>query len=554
MAVIAARYRLPSGRAVGGASPGGLDVAISDRLRDAMDRRRFINTAWTTATAATAMALIPGDDLFAKAIGADPFTLGVASGDPTPTGAVLWTRLAPDPLFGGGMKDQTVRVGWRVARDEAMRDVVASGKAMATPALAHSVHVEVEGLTPGRDYFYQFDYRQDESPVGHFRTAPSAAERLKKLEFAVLTCQAWQDGFYTVLRDVAAQDLDVVFHLGDYLYEYDPRTNKRGVVLPDRFAGETASLTRYRDQHALYKTDPDLQLAHKNHAFVVIWDDHEVQNDYSGKFPEYDNMPLDVFLARRANAYQAYYEHMPLRLPPKGANNRLKIYRSLQFGDLAEFVMLDTRQYRSDNPCGDGESLRCDAAYDYRVQMLGTAQEQWLSRQLFAKRARWTFVTQGLLMAELDHDIGPGKRFWNDAWDGFPSARDRVFRDIQASGARNPVVLTGDWHSTFVNDLKLRFKDQNAPVLATEFVTPAITSGGDGTPYGPYYGPMIPTNPHIKYYEGDKRGYFRMTLTPAMLHARLRFASKVEAPDGTVSLAERFVVLDGQPGAVRDGA
>lgn len=529
-------------------------MSLMNRLRGEMDRRRFVNAAWTTATAATALALLPGDDLFAASLGADPFTLGIASGDPTPEGVVLWTRLAPDPLNGGGMGDRAVPVGWRVATDRAMRDVVRTGKALAIPALAHSVHVEVEGLQPGREYFYQFDYRQEESRIGRFRTAPAANAALKELNFAVVTCQNWTDGYYTVLRDVAEQELDVVFHLGDYLYEYDPRKNVRGITLSDRFAGETSTLERYRDQHALYKTDKDLQKAHRAHAFVVIWDDHEVQNDYSGKHPEYDNMPLDAFLARRSNAYQAYYEHMPLRLAPKGPDNALRIHRSLRFGDLAEFMMLDTRQHRSDNPCGDGESPRCDAAYDYRVQMLGKQQELWLQRRLFETRARWNFVTQGLLVAELDHVVGEGTRYWNDAWDGFPGARDRMLKAVKASGAQNPIVLTGDWHSTFVNDLKLDFKSERSPVLATEFVTPAITSGGDGTPYGPYYGPMIPENPHIKYYEGDKRGYFRMKLTPALLQADLRFASKVEIPDGVVRHAERFVVEDGVPGAKRQSA
>ena len=519
-------------------------MSIENRLRNALDRRRFIDTAWKTAAGATALALLPGDDLFAAPLGADPFSLGVASGDPTPDGGVLWTRLAPDPLNGGGMPDKAVSVGWRLARDARMRDVVRSGRAMALPQLAHSVHVDLGGLKPGRDYFYQFDYRQEESPVGRFRTAPAPDAALKELNFAILTCQNWKDGYYTVIRDAAEQDLDVVFHLGDYLYEYDPRENVRGVILSERFAGETATLARYRDQHALYKTDKDLQRAHRNHPFVVIWDDHEVQNDYSGRFPEYDNMPLDVFLARRAAAYQAYYEHMPLRLPPRGPNNALKIHRTLRYGDLAEFIMLDTRQYRTDNPCGDGESDRCEAAYDFRQQMLGAKQERWLQRQLFDKPTQWTFITQGVLVAELDHVVGDGTRFWNDAWDGWPAARDRLMRSIQASKVRNPVVLTGDWHSTFVNDLKLDFKRPGAPTLATEFVTPAITSGGDGTPYGPYYGPMIPENPHIKYYEGDKRGYFRMKLTPAMLRADLRFANKVEIPNGIVTHAERFFVED----------
>lgn len=525
-------------------------MSLNNRLRDAIDRRRFLNATWSVAAGATALALVPGDDASARTLGADPFTLGVAAGDPTPTGAVLWTRLAPDPLNGGGMPNIPLPVRWRVALDPAMRRVVRSGVALALPDLAHSVHVEVEGLQPGRDYFYQFDFLREETRVGRFRTAPSPFSSPKRLDFAVVTCQNWTDGYYTVLRDVAEQDLDVVFHLGDYLYEYDPRKNKRGVILPDTFAGETQTLRRYRDQHALYKTDPDLQRAHARHAMVVIWDDHEVQNDYSGRFPEYDNQPLDVFLKRRAAAYQAYYEHMPLRRPPMGRDRELRIYRSLSYGDLAEFVMLDTRQYRTDNPCGDGESDRCAAALDPRATMLGFEQERWLQTQLLTKRKRWTFVTQGVLVAELDHDTTAATRYWNDAWDGWPAARTRMLETIRGARVSNPVVLTGDWHSTFVNDLKRDFKNPRSETIATEFVTPAITSGGDGTPYGPYYGPMIPANPHIKYYEGDKRGYFRMTLTPAMLQADLRFASKVEVPNGTVSSVARFVVLNGQPGAV----
>ncbi|GLK54767.1 alkaline phosphatase D [Methylopila capsulata] len=526
-------------------------MSLEKRLLHGVDRRRFLNATWATALGATALALVPGDDVFAEpSLGADPFTLGVASGDPKPDGAVLWTRLAPDPLNGGGLTQPYLPVRWRVATDSSLRNVVQSGIALAHASLAHSVHVEVQGLLPNRVYFYQFDYRAEQSRVGRFRTAPDASLPLASLDFALLTCQAWHDGYYTVLNDVADQDLDVVFHLGDYLYEYDPRKNVRGVTLSDRFAGETVTLERYRDQHALYKTDPHLQRLHARHPMVVIWDDHEVQNDYSGRFPEYMNMPLDVFLKRRSAAYQAYYEHMPLRRPPTSATNNLLIYRSLSFGDLAEFVMLDTRQHRSDNPCGDGESQRCAAALEPGATMLGVNQERWVNQRLANGKRRWTFLTQGPLMAELDHDVGAGTRYWNDAWDGYPAARDRLFKAIADGGVRNPVVFTGDWHSTFVNDLHRDFKRPGRTPLATEFVTPAITSGGDRTPYGPYYGPMIPANPHIRYYEGDKRGYFRMSLTHERLKADLRFASRVETPRGSVDTVASFVVADGQPGAL----
>lgn len=517
-----------------------------------MHRRRFLDLSWKGVGAAMAVALVPGDDLFAARLGTDPFTLGVASGDPTPDGAVLWTRLAPDPLVGGGMPSKAVKVGWRVASDAKMRNVVQSGVARAAPELAHSVHVEVAGLQPGRDYFYQFSYgAAEESTVGHFRTAPKALTRLDALDFAVVTCQKWNDGFYTVLRDVAESDLDAVFHCGDYLYEYSPLENRRGVTLdPERFTGETVTLERFRDQYALYKLDRDLQAAHAAHPFIVIWDDHEVQNDYSGKHPEYDNMPVRDLLARRANAYQAFYEHMPIRRTPQQPRNDLKIYRRLRYGDLASFVMLDDRQYRSENPCGDGESERCATAFDPAITMLGAQQEKWFAEAMDKANTEWTFIVQQLLVAQLDHDQGLHKqRFWNDAWDGYPGARERLLKTIQGSKAKNPVILTGDWHSTFVNDVKLDFDNRYSPVMATEFVTPAITSGGDDEPYGPYYAPMIPYNQHIRYYDGDRRGHFRMKLTRDELTAELRFVNKVEAKDGKPYRAARFTVESGRAGA-----
>jgi alkaline phosphatase D len=311
------------------------------------------------------------------------------------------------------------------------------------------------------------------------------------------------------------------------------------------------TLARYRDQYALYKMDADLQAAHHAHPFVVIWDDHEVQNDYSGRNPEYDQAPPKEFVMRRAAAYQAFYEHMPIRAKPQvDKNNHLRIYRSLRYGRSAEFIMLDDRQYRSENPCGDGESARCEGAFDPKVTMLGAGQEAWLQKTLQKSDAEWTFIAQQLLVAELEHDPSPTvDRFWNDAWDGYPGARDRLLGAIVDTKVRNPVILTGDWHSTFVNDIKRDFASDYSKLVATEFVTPAITSGGDGTPYGPYYAPMIPYNQHIRYYDGDRRGYFLMKLVRDRLEAELRMVTKVETPDGTPYKAARFVVESGRPGA-----
>ena len=515
-----------------------------------IDRRRFLRYTWQGVGASLALALVPGNRLFAgQQPGTNPFTLGVASGDPTPDGIVLWTRLAPDPADPGAMGQAPVRVGWRVATDDGMRRVVSRGSAIAFPELAHSVHVEVEGLQAGRDYFYQFDVGDEESAIGHFRTAPPEDATVDRLRFTFVTCQDWPSGYYTAYRDMLQHDLDVVLHLGDYTYEYFIGGTPRAGGVPAGFEEETVDLRTYRLRHTLYKLDPDLQAAHARFPFVVIWDDHEVANDYSGVFPE--SAPTSPeFLARRAAAYQAYYEHMPIRASlARHPGRELRIYRRLAWGRLAEITMLDDRQYRSDNPCGDGEAPRCEAALTGNYTMLGREQERWVARGFERSDARWNIVGQQLLLAELDHIDTFPQRFWNDAWDGYPLARQRLLNEVVQSRLKNPVFLTGDWHSTFVNDLKLDFKDPGAPTIATEFVTPAITTGGDGTPYGPYYGPMIPFNPHIKYYEGDRRGYFKATVTPGSMRLDLRFVTSVEDPGGTGYTERSFVVESGVPGA-----
>lgn len=477
-----------------------------------------------------------------------PFSLGVASGDPLPNGVVLWTRLAPDPLNGGGMPGANVPVQWLVARDENMRQVVRSGTAMATPEFAHSVHVEVEGLQPDRWYWYQFRVENEVSQVGRTRTAPTPGASLNQLNFAFVTCQKWEDGFYCAYRRLAEEELDLVFHLGDYIYEYGINSsNTRNIALPEQFRQETKTLEQYRLRYALYKSDPDLQKAHALFPFVVTWDDHEVDNDYTDAISE-NNDPVADFLQRRAAAYQAYYEHLPLRRfsVPRGANMRL--YRRLTFGDLAQFSVLDTRQYRSDQPCGDGETPRCKAALDPAKTMTGDRQERWLFDGLDRSQTRWNVIAQQVLMAQLDHQVGAGEIFWNDSWDGYPLARKRVLSYIAQRKISNPVVITGDWHSTFVNDLKLDFKDSNSPTVAAEFVTPSLTTNGDQIVYGPYYGPFIPENPHIKFFDGDRRGYFRVNLNRERWQTDLRIVTTVSRPDASVYTFASFVVENGCPG------
>lgn len=481
-----------------------------------------------------------------------PFSLGVASGDPRPNGFTLWTRLAPDPLNGGGMPQQNVPVQWQIAADENMRQVVRVGSAIATPELAHSVHVSLHDLEPGRWYWYQFKVSNEVSPIGRTRTTPARGDFLNQLNFAFCSCQKWDDGYFSAYRRMAEEDLDVVFHLGDYIYEngIDSRGGVRNVPLPKQFEEETVTLDRYRLQYALYKTDPDLQKAHALFPFVVTWDDHEVDNDYTDLISQ-DNDPVKEFRRRRAAAYQAYYEHMPLRQfsLPQGPDARL--YRRLIFGELAQFSVLDTRQYRSDHPCGDGETPRCDAALDPSKTVLGAEQERWLFGNLDRAETRWNVIPQQVLMAELDHKSGPGEILWNDSWDGYPLARNRLLSHIANRKTANPVVITGDWHSTFVNDLKLDFKNPKSPTIATEFVVTAISTGGDNNGYDDYYGPKIAENPHIKFFDGDRRGYFRVNLNRKRWQTDLRIVTTVSRPDAPVHTFASFVVEDGRPGAQR---
>jgi alkaline phosphatase D len=521
-----------------------------EQLRaSAMRRRQFL----IGAGAVTGFAIA---NQFPRKVNAQPkfstypFSLGVASGDPLPKSVILWTRLAPEPLIeGGGMPKQNVPVQWQVATDEKMQRVVRSGTAMAIPEFAHSVHVEVMGLEPNRWYWYQFRVGKEESQIGRTRTVPVPGDFLNELNFAFVTCQKWEDGFYSAYRNLAQEELDLVFHLGDYIYEYGINPGGvRNASLPEQFQQETTTLEQYRLRYALYKTDPDLQLCHALFPFVVTWDDHEVDNDYTNALSE-KNDPIEEFLQRRTAAYQAYFEHQPLRRfsVPQGAD--MLLYRRLTFGNLAEFSVLDTRQYRSDQPCGDGETPRCPAALDPAKTMTGDRQERWLLNGLNRSRTHWNIIAQQVLMAELDHKIGEGEIFWNDSWDGYPLARQRILSHIVERNVSNPVVITGDWHSTFVSDLKLNFKDLNSPTVATEFVTPSLTSNGDRIVYGPYYGPMIPENPHIKFFDGDRRGYFRVNLNHERWHTDLRFVTTVSLSDAPIYTFASFVVENGRPGA-----
>ena len=471
----------------------------------------------------------------------NPFSLGVASGDPRPDSVVLWTRLAPDPVNGGGMPPASVEVDWQIAEDERLTKVVRAGRSLATPELAHSVHVEVDGLSPGRWYWYRFRVAGHASAVGRTRTTPALGAPADKLRFAFASCQSYEAGYYTSLRHMASEGLDLVIHLGDYIYEGAGRDGG----IRKHIGAETESLDDYRNRYALYRTDPDLQLAHAACPWLVTWDDHEVDNNYAAEISE-ENAPVEGFLRRRAAAYQAYYEHMPLRLSSLPAGPHMQLYGRVPFGNLAEFFVLDTRQYRSPLPCG-GRGTRCAEAFDPRRTLLGGAQEQWLFKSIEASQGRWNVLAQQVMMAHLDRKPGPEVNFDMDKWDGYETSRARLLGHLMATECSNPIVLTGDIHSNWVADLKADFGDERSPTVAAEFVGTSLSSSGDGFKQRPETPQVLSENPFFKFFNAQ-RGYVRCEVTPELWRSDFRIVEFVTAPNAPISTLASFVVENGKPG------
>ncbi|MCG8349092.1 MAG: alkaline phosphatase [Chloroflexales bacterium] len=517
-----------------------------------LTRRRFLTTASALAGLALVSELPASLANAAPTFSAYPFTLGVASGDPLPTRVVIWTRLAPDPINGGGMPPQRVAVRWRVATDEQMSHVVRRGTAVASPDLAHSVHVDVQGLEPDRWYWYQFSAGSELSPIGRTRTAPVAGFAKDRFRFAFASCQDWQNGFYPAYRGMAEEDLDLVVFLGDYIYEYEPREG----ALRQHNGPEIETLEQYRNRYALYRTDRNLQAAHAAFPWAVTWDDHEVDNNYADAISEEEHVDPARFLERRANAYQAYYEHMPLRRASLPVGPDMQLFRRLTFGDLVEFSVLDTRQYRSDQPCADGLKPRCAAALSEDQTMAGPPQERWLLGGLAVSRARWNVIAQQTMLAQYDFLAGPGQegapsQFFNmDQWDGYVAARNRLLGFLLHRQPANPVVITGDIHSSWVHDLKADFDDPASATLGAEFVGASISSD-----FPMEFIPLVQAaradNPHTKFFDGAFRGYVRCELTPEQWRSDYRFVASIQSEDVPVLTLASFVVEDGKLGAER---
>jgi alkaline phosphatase D len=540
-----------------------------DTPHDSPITRRHLFACTSALVGLSAMPTLIGCTTESRAAplgGKDPFTLGVASGDPSADGMVLWTRLAIDPLAPdglGGMENSPVPVVWEVASDERMRTIVARGDAEASPDDAHAVHIEIANLQPNRPYWYRFRALGAESRIGRTRTAPAPADKVDRLRLAFASCSNWELGYFGAYRHMAAEDPDLVLFLGDYIYEYSVKPDdreRRGVVRTHASTSEIADLAAYRNRYAQYRTDADLQRLHATAPCLMTWDDHEVQNDYGGAFSEWKDTDPARFLQRRAAAYKAYWENMPLRKPKRPVGADARIYDRLRWGDLAQFTILDGRQYRTHiQPCpvpankkrgGHTVTDACAERLDDKRSMLGFEQEKWLFDGFTGERARWNLFAQDLLIAEVKQPLKNkgGYGHWTDAWDGWPATRARMLRAMTESKLNNPVFFGGDIHSFWATDLKTDNDNRKAPVVATEFVATSVTH--TSTP--PFdYEDLASPNPHIKFYDRSKRGYMSVEITAQSVETRFQALDNARDANSGVSTLAKFHVENGRAGAIR---
>ncbi len=478
--------------------------------------------------------------------------LGVASGDPTPDGVVLWTRLAPDPLAPdgrGGMGWDPVTVEYEVAHDESFRQVVSRGTALATRELGHSVHPEIQGLEPGRWYFYRFRAGSAISPVGRTRTAPALGEPTWRMRFAFASCQSWSSGYYTAYEHMSDEDLDLVVHLGDYIYERGWRRGREGMSMGvDR--DEAFDLRGYRLCYAQYKAEQPLRDAHAAFPWIVTMDDHEVDNNWAADSPglgiDIYRMPA-MFRRRRAAAFQAMYEHQPLRIAQLPTGPTMRLHRRYRFGDLAEITMLDTRQHRDPQACDGNVTADCTDRLDAGRTILGAQQRDWLLDGFTSSPARWQIIGNQVAMGQTDNDPGPDVVVSTDSWDGYVADRNTVLGAAADRGVRNLVVITGDRHQNIAADLRRDYDNPESPVVASEFTGTSITSAGDGADMNDTGRRLLAANPDMKFFNAQ-RGYVRVDLDHQLWRNDFRVVPYIRHPGAPIHTRASFVAEDQVPG------
>lgn len=467
------------------------------------------------------------------------FGLGVASGTPRADGMVLWTRLTGPDLQGD------VPVEWVLAEDEAFRRVVAQGQALARAEDAHTLRAEPQGLASDRVYWYRFEALGERSPAGRTRTAPAAGAAVAAMRFVIASCQRWDHGHWAAWRDAVDFEPDLVIFLGDYLYEGEsPRW-----ALRRHEGGPCLTLEDYRARHAQYRSDPLLQAAHAVAPWALTWDDHEVVNDYAG---DLDPRRDPAFPARRAAAYRAWWEHMPVPAAWRPAAHGLRLYHRLDWGALARLHVADLRQYRAPQACPlpgrAGTNLvtpqGCPELADPGRSMMGRAQERWLDEG-WSLDHPWNLLAQATLMAPFQRRGVIASRVWTDGWEGYAPARQRLLDTLAARRVPGAVVLSGDVHGHYVAHLHARPNDPDSPVLATEFCGTSISSRARGVET---VRDSLPLNPHVKLADAEHRGLARFVLTPQQLQAELRTVVDVDDPSSARRTRATFTVEAGRPG------
>jgi alkaline phosphatase D len=479
----------------------------------------------------------------------NPFGLGVASGRPRPDSVVLWTRLLIIDEDRAAAGPDALRVQVTVYADAALKRCVQKTDVVTDASRGHSVHVHLQNLQPATDYWYRFSQGDALSAVGHTRTAPAANAEVQQLRMALASCQHYEHGHYIAHQEIAQQSLDFVLFVGDYIYE---STNPQFMVRQHN-GGEPKTLAQYRERYAQYKRDPHLQAAHAAHPWVLMWDDHEVVNDYANDQDRNYTDPQQ-FLLRRAAAYQAYFEHQPVLIGPDPQSPQqasMRLYEQFNWGKLADIWTLDCRQYRSPQACrdpvrGGGRMVtQCDELDDPKRSMLGVEQERWLDQGLATSKRTWRLLAQATLIAPTSIPAPVGRATYNDAWDGYGPARQRLLQSVVDHKLNNVVTLGGDVHMNVASNLRLVPNDAQSPIVASEFVTTSITSRGMGDNV---LGVIKANNADLLHARADERGYSLITVTPSHVRCDFRSTAFPAGKEAGLKTQASYVVRSGKAG------
>ncbi len=515
-----------------------------------MQRRHLLKLA----AASAALTSLPHSIWARQAWSTNPFSLGIASGSPTSDSVVLWTRLGRTGIEAAGLNNSTVPVAWQIAHDRNFARIVKQGEVLSSPALAHSVHAEVGGLESDREYFYRFMCGEAVSATGRTRTFPKADAVVQKLRIAYASCQQWGNGYYSAYRHMLAEQVDLVMFLGDYMYEYP--ASKPFDIRPTT-GGWITTLDGYRSRYALHKSDKDLQAMHAACPWIVTWDDHEVQNDYAATHPGNSGKPVDDFMARRRAAYQAFYEHMPVRREQfaallGGITQEARIYECFAYGRLANIYTIDSRQHRDLQACtrnGRPGGSRVDPSTcaiwnDPQRTLLGSKQEAWLNTAFAKSDTTWNVIGQQSVFGPRNFNTQGGQSYSNDGWDGYPAARRRLIDSMRNTRLTNPIMLGGDVHQNWVGNILADYNNPASQKVGVEFCGTSITSLTTLT--NVEQAKIIERHPHFVFGDCESRGYGVVEVTPTHLSTTLKAVRDATDPLSDAFTLARFHVEAGQ--------